>query len=150
MSTRRSWAAVAIALRIDAAHADPLPVPCVSLVVKDDPTPPVEPKERFFKLRSGTRLVTTGRIVPPPPGSAGDPTLGGATVSVFRPARARRRRGLVRGSAGQDAGVGLRHARTLRRCEGRAAGGVLADALIDRPPYAMPANATLPGARGAW
>jgi hypothetical protein len=83
MSTRRLLAAVAIALWIGAVHADPLPVPCVSLVVKDDPTPPAEPKKRFFKLRSGTRLVTTGRIVPPPPGSAGDPTLGGATVTVF-------------------------------------------------------------------
>jgi hypothetical protein len=83
MSTRRLLAAVAIALRVGAAHADPLPIPCVSLVVKDDPTPPVEPKKRFFKLRSGTKLLTTGKIVPPSPGGAGDPTLGGAALTVF-------------------------------------------------------------------
>src|SRR5262249_9227192 len=41
------------------------------------------PKKRFFKLRSGTKLATSGRIVPPSPGGAGDPTLGGATITVF-------------------------------------------------------------------
>jgi hypothetical protein len=83
MSTRPLLLAVAIALRVGAAHADPLPVPCVSLVVKDDPTPPVEPKKRFFKLRSGTKLLTAGKIVPPAPGSPGDPTLGGAVITIF-------------------------------------------------------------------
>jgi hypothetical protein len=83
MSTRRLAAAVAIALAAGAAHPDPLPVPGVALVVKDDPTPPIEPKKRFFKLRSGTKTLTTGRIVPPSPGGAGDPTLGGAAITVF-------------------------------------------------------------------
>jgi len=64
------------------AAADPLPVPTVALVVKDDPVPPVDPEKRFFKFRSGTRLLPTNRIVPPAVGSAGDPTLFGATLTV--------------------------------------------------------------------
>lgn len=63
--------------------AEPLPVPAVALVVKDDPTPPVEPKKRSFKLRAGTRLEPDVHIVPPPLGSGGDPTLGGGVLTVF-------------------------------------------------------------------
>jgi hypothetical protein len=51
--------------------------------VKDDVVPPIVPKKRSFKLRSGTRLEPVVHIVPPPIGSAGDPTLGGATLTVY-------------------------------------------------------------------
>jgi len=64
------------------APGDPVPLPAVSLVIKDDPVEPIIAKKRFFKLRSGTRIDSAVRIVPPPPGSAGDPTTGGAVLTV--------------------------------------------------------------------
>jgi hypothetical protein len=66
-----------------AANADALPLPTVHLAVKDDVAPPIEPRKRGFKLRSGTRLSPTVHIVPPAIGSAGDPTLGGAVLTIF-------------------------------------------------------------------
>jgi hypothetical protein len=82
MSTRLVAAIILLAIRAGTLSAEPLPIPCVALVVKDDATPPIEPKKRFFKLRSGTRLLPADRIVPPAIGGAGDPTLHGATLVV--------------------------------------------------------------------
>ena len=79
----RSLVGVVLACLPMVVAADPLPLPAMSLVVKDDAVPPIVPKQRAFKLRSGTRLAPVVHIVPPPIGSAGDPTLGGATLTIF-------------------------------------------------------------------
>jgi hypothetical protein len=81
MVTRLTLAAIALTAGV--GGADPLPIPTVSLLLKDDPVPPLEPRKRFFKLRSGTRLEPVVHIVPPPVGSAGDPTQAGATLTVY-------------------------------------------------------------------
>jgi hypothetical protein len=65
------------------AAAEPLVIPIVNLVVKDDPTPPIVPKKRSFKLRSGTRQEPVVHIVPPAIGSPGDPTIGGGVLTVL-------------------------------------------------------------------
>ena len=64
-------------------HSDPLPIPAVALTVKDDPIEPITPKNRGFKLRSGTRKELVTHIVPPPFGSSGDPTLHGGMLTIF-------------------------------------------------------------------
>jgi hypothetical protein len=66
-----------------AACAEVIVVPTVSLVVKDDVMPPIEPKKRYFKFRSSTRQEPVVHIVPPPIASADDPTLAGATLVVY-------------------------------------------------------------------
>lgn len=62
-----------------------LDLPTTSLVLKDDPGD--APKARYVKVRSSTKVsqVAPGddRIVPPAPGSAGDPTIHGATFTVY-------------------------------------------------------------------
>jgi hypothetical protein len=65
-----------------AAVADPLPIPTVHFVVRDDDVEPIEPKKRKFKLRSGTRQHPLVHIVPPVVGGPGDPTLHGATLTI--------------------------------------------------------------------
>jgi hypothetical protein len=59
------------------ARSDVTVVPTVSLVVKDDPAPPIEPKKRYFKFRSGTQQEPIVHITPPPVGSADEPTIAG-------------------------------------------------------------------------
>lgn len=60
-------------------------LPTTSLVLKDDPGG--APKARYVKVRSSTKTgqVAPGddRIVPPAPGSAGDPTIHGATFTIY-------------------------------------------------------------------
>jgi hypothetical protein len=62
-----------------------LDLPTTSLVLKDDPGG--APKARYVKVRSSTKSgqVAPGedRIVPPAPGGAGDPTLHGATFTIY-------------------------------------------------------------------
>jgi hypothetical protein len=82
MAPRLSLALLVVAL-CARARAEPLVLPTVSLVVKDDATLPIEPKKRFFKLRSGTKTEPVVHIVPPAVGGAGDPTIGGATLTVY-------------------------------------------------------------------
>lgn len=60
-------------------------LPTTSLVLKDDPAG--APKARYVKVRSSTKAAQVApgddRIVPPAPGSAGDPTLHGATFTIY-------------------------------------------------------------------
>ena len=64
-------------------HGDPLPIPAVNLSVRDDAVAPIEPKKRGFKMRSGTQQDPFVHIVPPLVGSAGDPTLHGAVLTIY-------------------------------------------------------------------
>lgn len=60
-----------------------------SMKLQDDSTPPSNPDRRKFTFKaSTTKDPVANRIVPPAPGSAGDPTgsgtgLGGATLTVY-------------------------------------------------------------------
>jgi hypothetical protein len=57
------------------------------LKLRDDATPPTNPARRKITFRSSTRLdPPANRIVLAPPGSAGDPTVGGATLAVYNSA----------------------------------------------------------------
>ena len=51
--------------------------------MKDDPIEPISPKQRAFKMRSGTKQELLVHIVPPAIGSAGDPTLHGGVLTIF-------------------------------------------------------------------
>jgi hypothetical protein len=55
-----------------------------SLTLKDDSTAPANPAARRISFKSSTQTdPLQNRIVPPPPGSAGDPTLGGGVLVVY-------------------------------------------------------------------
>lgn len=85
----RLTAAVLLAMAlVRPARADVVVVPTVSLNLRDDAAPPIEPKKRYFKFRSGTRLGPVVHITPPPVGSADDPTIAGATLTVYNAATA--------------------------------------------------------------
>jgi hypothetical protein len=56
-----------------------------ALTLKDDNVFPVDPTRRKVQFKSDTRFDAT-HIVPPTPGSGGDPTTGGATVRVYNSA----------------------------------------------------------------
>ena len=54
------------------------------LTLRDDNTPPFSPSARKVTFKSSTRIdPLPNQIVPPAPGSAGDPTLHGATLVVY-------------------------------------------------------------------
>jgi hypothetical protein len=74
------------------ARADLITIPVNGVLLKDDAVPPIDPKKRYFKMRSTTNQVTVDhQITMPPSGSAGDPTVngasgGGATLTVYNAA----------------------------------------------------------------
>jgi hypothetical protein len=58
-----------------------------SFSLRDDNTPPVNPRARQIRFKSSTRFEpAANRIAPPARGSAGDPTLNGATLRVYNSA----------------------------------------------------------------
>jgi DNA-binding beta-propeller fold protein YncE len=58
-----------------------------SLTLRDDVTPPIDTSKRKFGFRSLTRRELPGhRVVPPAPASQGDPTVSGATLTVYNSA----------------------------------------------------------------
>jgi hypothetical protein len=63
-------------------------IPTRSLTLRDRSTPTSLPSRRrvVFKAASERLGAIADRILPPPPGSAGDPTLHGATVLVYNSA----------------------------------------------------------------
>jgi hypothetical protein len=54
---------------------------CTSLQLRDDPADPAKRKIAF--KTSTKRDPPANRVVAPPPGSSGDPTVGGATLTVY-------------------------------------------------------------------
>ena len=78
-------AAVLLGALARVAGADPVLVPVVNLTVKDDPSPPIDPHKRSFKFRAGTKLAAV-HIALPAIGSAGNPTLWGATLVLYNAA----------------------------------------------------------------
>ena len=70
-------------LATSAAGAAPVLVEATSLSLRDDATPPVDPRHRKLTFRSSTRKsAVENRIVPPARGGTGDPTLAGAMLYV--------------------------------------------------------------------
>lgn len=67
-------------------------VPTGIVIMKDDSTPPINLKTRYVKFKSRTKLApVVNQVVPPAPGSEGDPTPdgatgGGATFTVYNAA----------------------------------------------------------------
>jgi YVTN family beta-propeller protein len=58
-----------------------------TLTIRDDTVPPIKPAIRRVSFKSITKLdPIPNQIVPPPPGSAGDPTLSGGTLIVYNAA----------------------------------------------------------------
>lgn len=70
------------------ARADPpvVLVPTLTLGMVDDVVPPIDATKRKCVWKANTAKQTVDRIVPPPPGSAGDPTAWGATLTVYNAA----------------------------------------------------------------
>lgn len=72
--------------------AEPITIPVNGVILKDDSTPPIDYKRRYFKMRSTTnKQPVEHQIAMPPSGSAGDPTVngatgGGATLTVYNAA----------------------------------------------------------------
>ena len=60
-------------------------VRATSLVLNDDPTPPLDASKRKFRLRSAKQGATPSGVVVPAQGGVGDPTINGATLTVYRP-----------------------------------------------------------------
>lgn len=76
-----------------AQAADPpiVLVPTLTLGMLDDVVPPIDVTKRTCVWKAKTVLLPTDKIVPPSPGSAGDPTAagatgGGATFAVYNAA----------------------------------------------------------------
>src|SRR5262249_1664856 len=70
--------------------ADPVSIPgltriqTTSLLLKDDSTPPAHPEKRKVTFKSTTKQdPPTNQVTPPLLGSPGDPTLHGATLTVY-------------------------------------------------------------------
>ena len=65
-------------------------VPARSLRLADATGPPAKPSRRRVSFKSATSKldVLADRIIPPPPGSAGDPTVAGAVLSIYNAAGA--------------------------------------------------------------
>ncbi|MEW6271802.1 MAG: hypothetical protein AB1689_21170 [Thermodesulfobacteriota bacterium] len=62
-------------------------VQTTALRLADDSTPPANPERRKITFRSATaKDPEVNRIVPPPPGAAGDPTVSGARLRVYNSA----------------------------------------------------------------
>jgi hypothetical protein len=62
-------------------------VQTTKLKMKDDSTPPANPAKRKLAFKATTTSdPAANRVVPPAPGSAGDPTLGGAVLTVYNSA----------------------------------------------------------------
>jgi DNA-binding beta-propeller fold protein YncE len=70
----------------DPADPDSLPVPTTigtkRLSLRDDVSPPIDAGKRRFSFTASTASADH-HVVPPVPGSAGDPTIGGATLRVY-------------------------------------------------------------------
>jgi len=64
---------------------DVVAIRATSLVLNDDASPPVEPAKRKIRLRSTKRGSVPSGVVLPTPGGDGEPTLHGATLTVYRP-----------------------------------------------------------------
>src|SRR5262249_29403793 len=64
------------------------PVPARSLRLADATGPPANPSRRRVSFKSATSKldVLASRIIPPQPGSAGDPTISGAVLSIYNAA----------------------------------------------------------------
>ena len=75
-------AAITTTLVPASARAATVLVETTSLMLRDDATPPLDPRHRKLTFRSSTTRAAANRIVPPAPGSADDPTLAGATLHV--------------------------------------------------------------------
>ena len=60
-------------------------VRATSLVLNDDPTPPLDPAKRKIRLRSAKKGTAPSGVIVPAQGGSGDPTLNGATITVYRP-----------------------------------------------------------------
>jgi len=63
---------------------DPTEIRATSLVLNDDAVAPLDPLKRKMRLRSAKRGATPSGVVLPTPGGDGDPTLHGATLTVYR------------------------------------------------------------------
>jgi len=61
------------------------PIRTSALVISDDGVAPVDPRKRKMRFRSAKRGTTPSGVTLPTPGGAGDPTLHGATLIVYRP-----------------------------------------------------------------
>lgn len=89
MSPARCLIVLAITLvRAVSARADPpvVLVPTLTLGMVDDVVPPIDETKRKCVWKSKTVLQPTDEIAPPAPGSAGDPTVWGATFVVYNAA----------------------------------------------------------------
>ena len=65
----------------------PVSISTAKLLLKDDAKPPLDPAKRKVTFKAKTAgAPPEQRIAPPLPGSAGDPTLGGATIVVYNSA----------------------------------------------------------------
>ena len=63
----------------------PVPVRATALKLRDG-SAAANPERRRFSFKSSTREdIPAHRIVPPSPGSAGDPTISGGTLTVYNP-----------------------------------------------------------------
>jgi DNA-binding beta-propeller fold protein YncE len=56
-----------------------------SLVLNDDPAPPLDPRKRKIRFRSAKRGAIPSGVVLPAQGGDGDPTLHGASLIIYRP-----------------------------------------------------------------
>jgi DNA-binding beta-propeller fold protein YncE len=65
----------------------PINVSTRKLILKDDVTAPIDPdKRRFIFGVKSNADPTQNRVIPPMPGSFGDPTIGGAALTVYNSA----------------------------------------------------------------
>jgi hypothetical protein len=73
---------------VPAVSAPWRPVPARSLRMADVTGPPANPSRRRVSFKSGTSKldVLAKRIIPPQPGTAGDPTISGAVLSIYNAA----------------------------------------------------------------
>ncbi|MEW6268470.1 MAG: hypothetical protein AB1689_04130 [Thermodesulfobacteriota bacterium] len=55
-----------------------------ALTLNDDPTPPLDPRRRRIRFRSAGKGSEASGVILPGPGSIGDPTQNGASVTVYR------------------------------------------------------------------
>ncbi len=61
----------------------PVRVESRKLEIRDDVTPPILPRRRLLRFTASTKKSNEiHRVVPPAPGSDGDPTLHGATLAI--------------------------------------------------------------------
>ena len=84
---QRALAVAALLGLCRVAGAQDAPVLTVStglILLKDDSVAPIDLTHRYVKFKSRTKLDPAAhQVVPPALGSAGDPTIGGATFTVY-------------------------------------------------------------------